>query len=280
LLRTDLLEVVNAVRQRVPKVSIITDGAHLDAPLATKLSDLGVHMVQLTLLAGGADVHDSLRGAGSFADATRAIATAAAAGLKVSASMVVTRQNYREASKVAELCFALGAQGMALSRFCSVPANHPAFERLMPSAGQVRYAAEAAAEMCESLGLPLAAALTIPRCVWGRPEHPPLRVGVCALVGSGGTLTLSPTGAVRSCSLSTRTHGTLGDEPWPTIAERLWVEELEPLRRSLPVVCEDCTFARQCLGGCRLSTRPHAAHWSAIDPLAPVTHEPADSGAT
>ena len=60
---------------------------------------------------------------------------------------------------------------------------------------------------------------------------------------------------MRSCSLSQRVHGTLTDPttPWRVLAERLWAEELRPLRETLPGVCQGCDEAPRCRGGCRLS---------------------------
>ncbi|MBI4703007.1 MAG: radical SAM protein [Deltaproteobacteria bacterium] len=270
LLRADLLPLIDGLAKAGARTSIITDGAHLDASLASSLAERQVAAVQPTLLSGSAELHDSLRGPGAFREATRAIATAAAAGLKVSVCMVVTRLNYQEAERVAELCFALGARGLALSRFCPAGRAAAAAGALMPDAAQVRAAAQAAASACRSLGLPLAAAVTIPRCVWSDPDRPPIRVGVCSLVGPKSTVTIGPDGAVRSCSLSTKTVGSLASEPWETLCRRLWDGELGALRASTPEPCRDCPQLARCLGGCRLSALAMFADASRPDPLAPV----------
>jgi pyrroloquinoline quinone biosynthesis protein E len=258
LLRRDLLEIIDALREAGSRISIITDGAQLSSDLAHSLADRGVAMLQPTLLAGSARIHDSLRGRGAFRDATRAIATAAAAGIAVSVCMVITRRNFAEAGRVAELAFALGARGVALSRFCSAGAARTAAAALMPDAGQVRAAVEAAAAMARDLGIPLAAAVTIPRCVFEDPDHPPLRVGVCSLVGPKSTLTIGPDGQVRSCSLSTQSVGNVIDDSWEVLARRLWDRELGPLRESPPEACRGCRHLPKCLGGCRLSADPLA----------------------
>lgn len=270
LLRRDILSIIARVREAGARVSIITDGAHLDPPLARSLVELGVSMVQPTLLAGSAGLHDALRGDGSFRDATRAIATAAAAGLAVSVCMVVTKRNSHEAAQVAELAFSLGARGLALSRFCPVGPARAAFTALMPDASQVRAAAAGAARACRALDLPLAAAVTIPRCVWNDPEEPPLRLGVCSLVGPKATVTIDPSGAVRTCSLSAVSVGDLLKEPWQAILPR-WESALDACRAATPEPCRGCRHVSRCLGGCRLSAMAVSDEPTGLDPLAPAS---------
>jgi radical SAM protein with 4Fe4S-binding SPASM domain len=272
LLRPDLLTIIGRLQATGAKVSIITDGAQLDAHLADDLAALRVGPVQPTLLSGDAEIHDSLRGAGAFEATTRAIATGAAAGLEVIVCMVITKVNWAEAARVAELAFALGARGLALSRFCPAAGAAEAYAALMPDAGQVRAAAEASALACHSLKLPLATAVTIPPCVWDNPDDPPLRVGVCSLVGPRTTVTVGPDGRLRACSLSTETVGCILTDPWELLARRLWDRQLAPARAATVAACEDCGHWPRCLGGCRLSAEAIFGSLAHPDPLAPVAH--------
>lgn len=269
LLRGDVLEIVGALRHHGAEVSILTDGAQLDERLAASLERGGVTMLQPTLLSANPDTHDELRGKGAFRDVTRAIAVAAAAGLRVSVSMVVTRRNFGDAGGVAELAFALGASGLALSRYCPSVANPHRIPALMPEPEHVREAAQAASKMCRAVGLPLSAAITIPRCVWTDPVHPPLRSGICSLVGPKATVTVGPDGSVRSCSLSQSCVGSIRSEPWKVLWDRLVNEELAKLRAAVPAACRACPWLRSCLGGCRMAARAARGTFDAPDPLAP-----------
>lgn len=270
LLRADLLGVIEGLRGIGAEVSIITDGEQLDESLARELAALGVGALQPTLLSAGAAIHDSLRGEGAFQAATRAIATGAAAGLEMIACMVITKLNWAEAEGVAELSFALSARGLALSRFCPAGAAGAAYDSLMPDAAQVRRAAEAAARQCASLELPLATAVTIPACVWDDPDKPPLRVGMCSLVGPRTTVTMGPDGGIRSCSLSTETVGSILTEPWEELAGRLWEQQLAPARTETAELCRGCAHLARCQGGCRLSAQTVFGSFAHPDPLAPV----------
>jgi radical SAM protein with 4Fe4S-binding SPASM domain len=275
LLHPELLRVIDVLRDAGAQVSMITDGAHLTTGLARELASRKVGPLQPTLLSGEPGLHDTLRGNGAFQDATRAIATAAAAGIDVVACMVITRANWAEAARVAELAFALGARAMALSRLCPAAGARAAYDTLMPDALQVRGAAQSAARICRRLGFPLSAAVTIPRCVWDDASRPPLRVGVCSLVGPRSSVTVGPDGSIRSCSLSTRIWGNVLAEPWEGIARRLWENELAPLREAIPERCRDCPWWQRCLGGCRLSALAVFGDGSRPDPLAPCAHDPA-----
>lgn len=269
LLRPDLLPLVDGLRARGAKLSMITDGGPLDRELAEALAARGVGPIQPTLLAGSAELHDALRGRGAFHEATRAIATAVAAGLTVTVSMVITRENWREAGPVADLAFALGARTLGLSRFCSAGGATPAHERLMPDAAQVHFAATAAAVVCGRHGLKLASVVTIPPCAWPDPAHPPMKVGVCSLMGPRTTVTVGPDASVRSCTLSERVVGNLQRDDWEVLAERLWEREIGVCRAALPKRCRACAHVGRCQGGCRLSAEKVFGDLDHPDPLAP-----------
>ena len=274
LLRSDLRAVLEALRGEGTRVSILTDGAHLDASLARDLATLGVEWVQPTLLSGEAPLHDSLRGPHAHRSVTRAIAIAAAAGLRVSVCMVLTRINCEEASRVAELAFALGASGLALSRFCPPAISNATTMALMPSPTQVRDAAQLAARTCRDLGLPLAAAVTIPPCVWDDPDRPLLRTGICSLTGPKSTVTIGPDGTVRSCTLSTEGVGNVLWDSWDVLARRLDERCFAPERSQVIPACEGCAQWQRCHGGCRMAARAAFGAGCHPDPLARVAGAP------
>jgi radical SAM protein with 4Fe4S-binding SPASM domain len=64
--------------------------------------------------------------------------------------------------------------------------------------------------------------------------------------------------------------GSILVEPWEEIGRRLWVEELEPLRRARIPRCQGCAHWARCLGGCRLSAAATFGAGDHPDPLAPV----------
>ena len=268
LLRKDILDIVDGLVENGASVSIITDGAQLDEVLAKALASRGVGPIQPTLLSGSRDLHDAMRGKGAFDSVTRAIAVAASAGLDVSVCMVVTRHNYAEAGSVAELCFALGARGMAISRFTPASAARPAYETLMPTAEHVRRACQSAARVSRTLRVPLAAAIAIPACVFDA-EKPVLRVGVCSLMGPKCTITVDPGGGIRSCCLSTLVVGNLLEDSWERVEQRLWEQQLRPMRGAVPPACRGCPHLSRCLGGCRLSAQAIFGDMDHPDPLAP-----------
>jgi len=269
LLRQDLLTFIDEIGRYGASVSIITDGAHLDETLVSELASRKVGPLQPTLLAGSAEGHDALRGEGGFRDATRALARGTAAGIRMITSMVVTRRNWTEAAAVAELSYALGVRTLALSRFCPLGGASKAAKELMPTPDQVRAAAEAAAPICRVLGMRLATVITIPACVWSDASKPPLMTGVCSLMGPKTTVTVGPEGSLKSCSMSQRPVGILGETPWPELADRLWEQELKPCRETVPDGCRDCPVYPTCLGGCRLSALAMGGSFTALDPLAP-----------
>ena len=269
-LRQDLLEIVGALQHLGARVSIITDGGRISPTLAQELANRKVGPLQTTLLAAEESLHDSLRGKHSFRQITRGIATATAAGLEVNVSMVITSVNYDRSAEVGELSYALGAKGLALSRF--LPTGRGVDASLMPTGQQIRRAVQLAAAKCRTLSFPLAAAVTIPTCVWENPAKPGLACGVCSLVGPRTTVTVGPEGQVRSCTLDTQSVGNVCTESWEVLSRRLWKQRLGPLRQETPERCSGCEYWETCLGGCRLSGRRILNGFCLADPLAqPVT---------
>jgi pyrroloquinoline quinone biosynthesis protein E len=265
LLRTDLLDLVAGLRGHGLGVSILTDAGTLDAERARALAALGVGRVQPTLLAGSAAVHDALRGAGAFQETTRGLAVAAAAGLPVTVSFVITAANHAAVTEAGALAFALGARVLGLARLCPAGAAASARARLLPTPADVRRAFERAADLGARLGLKVASVVAVPRCVFADPARPPVPLGPCSLVGPATTLTLGPDGTVRSCSMSTTGLGDARREPPEVILARLASVELAPHRAAVAGLCLGCPERDRCLGGCRLSA---VAAGTGRDPLA------------
>ena len=119
LLRPDLFEIIEALRRPERTISLVTDGGLLDEAAIAELVRLKVGLVQPTLRAARRELHDALKGATSFDDTVGAIARLRKAGVPVSVSFVCTSRNYAHFREVVELCFALGVETVAFSRFCS-----------------------------------------------------------------------------------------------------------------------------------------------------------------
>jgi radical SAM protein with 4Fe4S-binding SPASM domain len=114
-LRADLLPVLGEMAAAGYSVYLLTNGTLIDGRRATKLADLGVKGVQVSI-EGPEEVHDSIRGAGSFAASRRGVAHLLAAGLKVTLNATLSEINVAHFRDMGEIAAALGVHRLGFSR--------------------------------------------------------------------------------------------------------------------------------------------------------------------
>ena len=266
LLREDLFDIIRGIQASGRGVSLVTDGARIDAAVARQLAALQVGPVQPTLLAAQRDLHDELKGAPSFAPTVHAINRLHAAGVPVSVSFVCTRRNHDRFGEVVDLCFALGVKVVAFSRLTLVGAALARAEELAPDADMIAGCMEVAERAIERLGMKIEVAISLPHCVVDRARVPRVRLGGCALATEAPGFTIDPAGNLRACSVSPRVLGSLREESWAAIVDRArrtyFVERCE-----LPLRCRECASLDACRGGCRESAWALCGAGAGLDPL-------------
>jgi MoaA/NifB/PqqE/SkfB family radical SAM enzyme len=120
LLRDDLFEIVEIIATAEAEVYLLTNGTLIDRARAEKLSALGVKGVQVSL-EGPPEIHDAIRGRGSFGAARAGVEKLLDAGLQVTLNLTLSRLNAGAMPEVISLAEALGVQRLGFSRL--VPAG-------------------------------------------------------------------------------------------------------------------------------------------------------------
>ena len=112
MLRSNLTDIMDALRDSTTSVSMVSNGLLIDDDAAVSLKAHGLKAIQISLDGAYAWQHDSLRGTvGAFAAAKRAICALQKAGIEqVFASMIPNRLNYRSLDAYCSLCYALGVK--------------------------------------------------------------------------------------------------------------------------------------------------------------------------
>ncbi|MCB0024868.1 MAG: SPASM domain-containing protein, partial [Caldilinea sp.] len=166
---------------------------------------------------------------------------AAAAGVRIHSSTVITRQNYHQVDEIAALSRSLGARRAVFNRYLGAAA--PALE---PDAAQLRHAVQGIEQLIQR------------HAGYGRDEFD-VRYGNCipqcfTPSSSSGCwagiayCTIDPWGNLRPCNHSPTIVGNLFES---SITE-LWHSETMTRWRGLtPAGCADCTAFDLCRGGCR-----------------------------
>jgi radical SAM protein with 4Fe4S-binding SPASM domain len=120
LLREDLFEVLSELRRRQYEIFLLTNGTLIDRERARLLSDLGMKGVQVSI-EGCEEVHDSMRGEGSFCRAVDGIGHLLDAGVPVTLNVTLSRLNAASMRKVVLFASHLGVRRVGFSRL--VPAG-------------------------------------------------------------------------------------------------------------------------------------------------------------
>jgi radical SAM protein with 4Fe4S-binding SPASM domain len=265
LLRPDrLLSLMRAARERALRTRLLTNGTLLKPALACDLAAAGCEAVQISL-EGPREVHDQVRGEGSFEAALAGAGHARRAGLSTTLSIAVARWNRVHLPAVASLARE-HFDRLFVHRF--VPWGHGA-----PLVGEALSAAEwrQVARWClrtsaSRAGPPIPFRDPTFACLRPRPPAEGPLVGGCAVGYTG--FAVEANGDVYPCRRLPVVIGNLLHDD----LEEIWRgEALEQLRNrdALTDRCGRCELRWHC-GGCRAVAYALGGSALAEDPQCPL----------
>ncbi len=110
-----LWDVIAYSRRQGFRVAVMTNGSLINEEDSRKALDLGISDIQISL-EGPTELHDSIRGRGSFAQAARGVERLVQVGNRVSANVTLSRLNANKLEETAEVARAMGFYGIGFSR--------------------------------------------------------------------------------------------------------------------------------------------------------------------
>jgi radical SAM protein with 4Fe4S-binding SPASM domain len=119
-LRRDCFDILGEIKKKGFEVSLLTNGTLVDRERAQRLADLGVDAVQVSM-EGAEDVHDAIRGKGSYDAAVTGVEWLVDCGLAVTLNVTVSDLNANQVNKVVAFGSHTGVQRVGFSRL--VPAG-------------------------------------------------------------------------------------------------------------------------------------------------------------
>jgi radical SAM protein with 4Fe4S-binding SPASM domain len=274
LLRTDLFSILEDMRAREFAVYLLTNGTLVDAGGARRIAALDVKGVQVSI-EGSEEIHDSIRGSGSFAASCRGITHLVKAGLKVTLNATLSEINAERIEEMIDLCSSLGAQRVGVSRLVPSGRGATLADRVIAPAKMQKIYERIFSLPTDGVEL-----------VTGDPVASQLRAGIiaddCGQVATGGCaagisgLTILPDGTVVPCR---RLPLPLGNIRTDSLRE-IWAgsEILERLRNrdGYPGQCGKCRRWAVCRG-CRAIAYYGSGAWKrdilADDPQCFLFHE-------
>jgi radical SAM protein with 4Fe4S-binding SPASM domain len=110
-----LWEVIGHARKKGCKVALLSNGGLISREEAARAFAFGVTDIQVSL-EGPHDLHDRIRGRGSFASAMRGVERLVEAGNRVSANVTLSRLNWKQIDETVEIARKTGFYGIGFSR--------------------------------------------------------------------------------------------------------------------------------------------------------------------
>jgi radical SAM protein with 4Fe4S-binding SPASM domain len=110
LVHRDLFTVLDALGKANVTLTLFTNGTLINRRVAKRLAACPVKYYNVSLDGSRAEIHDAIRGAGSFDKAVKGIKNVIAQGGDVTTAVTLTRLNYHDAEKTVLLAKRLGAQ--------------------------------------------------------------------------------------------------------------------------------------------------------------------------
>ena len=119
-LRNDLFEILGEIKKQGLKIYLLTNGTLVDKKRARTLADLGVDGVQVSM-EGPEDVHDAIRGAGSYSASASGVEQLVDAGIAVTLNVTVSNLNAGQVKRIITFGSHAGVKRVGFSRL--VPAG-------------------------------------------------------------------------------------------------------------------------------------------------------------
>ena len=135
-LRNDLFDILSEIGNKGFDIYLLTNGILIDGKKAKDLFDVGVKGVQVSI-EGPEEIHESIRGAGSFASSLKGVRNLLDAGLPVTLNVTLSSMNAGHFMDIIELASKLCVQKVGFSRL--VPSGRgKAMAKQMLSAEKVK----------------------------------------------------------------------------------------------------------------------------------------------
>jgi len=114
-LRGDILQVLEEIRKEGIDIYILSNGTLIDKNRAESLARLGVKGVQVSI-EGPREIHDRIRGKGSFARAMKGVRHLLDSGIRVTLNVTLSDMNADHVNELVALAAAEGVQHLGFSR--------------------------------------------------------------------------------------------------------------------------------------------------------------------
>lgn len=116
LLREDVFDLISLANKRKINVCLTSNGTLIDEEIAKKLSLSGITVINISI-EGNEEIHDYLRGKGTFRKAIKALENLSRYKIETTIATVVCRQNYISLPYIMDLAYQFGVTTVKFQPF-------------------------------------------------------------------------------------------------------------------------------------------------------------------
>lgn len=276
LLRHDLFELLELMRQRQLEVHLITNGMLLNPQILATLKQLGVP-VMISIDGATPATYEAIRNGASFETVVKWAYNCAQEGLLEAINFTILKTNYTEIPGIFELAASIGAPKITFIGL--KPCEDYPEELLTPE--EYDEAIRLACQGAQKTGIefffdePFFWAVVRERGLLA--QVPAVSAGILAPSTTacifGEYLFIEPNGEVKPCSFSPMTVGDINEKPlteiWQEVLASDFFHQLKD-PKSRAGYCQSCPYLIDCKG-CRSRTFVLTGDWFASDPCCPLS---------
>lgn len=261
-LHPDLFEIISYISEKGLFCHLVTNGTLVGEEEVTRLKQLGVYSVQVSLCGSTPELHDSLTGVeGSYEATVNTIRELVRQRVGTYVNMTVIKKNYEDVANTARVATKLGINNFTVTRF--VPVEGLNTKELGLGQEEMYQVLDQLSQL-ELGGVSSHQLISFPYCIFPDPEKLVGRVGKCG--GGFYWMCISPDGTVRPCTCLPHQAGNISELSVEEIWNSSFFKEIRNLTY-IPVECHLCKYGAFCMGGCRAASYFEKNDISAADPL-------------
>jgi len=130
LLWPHIFDAIKLLRKKKLVPRVLTNGTLIDEKVARKLKKSGVKYVQVSL-DGGKEIHESIRGKGTFDKAISGIKNLVKAGIEVTIMVTIMKRNIKDVPYLLDLAEKLGVKRIAFQRLVPIGCGKNIYEEIL-----------------------------------------------------------------------------------------------------------------------------------------------------
>lgn len=278
LLRHDLFELLELMRQRQLEVHLITNGTLLNPQILATLKQLGVR-VMISIDGATQATYEAIRNGADFETVINWARNCAQEGLLEAINFTILKINYREILKIFELAASIGAPKITFIGL--KPCEDYPEELLTPE--EYNEAIRLACQGAQQTGVefffdePFFWAVVKEQGLLA--QRPVESAGILAPSTTacifGEYLFIEPNGEVKPCSFSPMSVGNVNEklltEIWQEVLTSDFFHQIKD-PRSRTGYCQSCQYLADCKG-CRSRSFVLTGDWFSSDPCCPLSHK-------